>query len=106
MGLQTPADMSIAYLVLDIACDDAAKEKKHAGIACVEQRKALPGVFVAQHLQGRGTRDKGVAEDLVVPPCQQPHTRENDDQVTGKRGDLAAADLGDGNGQVIQVRLM
>src|ERR1700735_3691489 len=105
MGLQAPADMAIAYLVLDIAGDDAAEKEKDAGITCIEQGEALPGVLVHQHLQGWGARDEFMAENLFIPPCQEPYAGENDDQVAGKRGDLASTDLGDGYGMVIQIRV-
>src|ERR1700722_14422524 len=106
MGLQAPANMAIAYFVLDIAGDDAAEKEKDAGITCIEQGETLPGVLVHKHLQGWGARDELMAENRFITPCQEPNAGENDDQVAGKRGDLAPTDLGDGYGKVIQVWLV
>src|SRR6185437_5360724 len=64
------------------------------------------GMLVHQHLKGGAAADQLMAEDLIISPGQEPGAGKHDDQVTHERSDLAAAHLGDGDREVIEIRLM
>ena len=63
-------------------------------------------MLIAQHVGSRFTGYQLGAEQLFISPGEQPDTRKDDEQVAGKRGDLAAGYLSHSNCQVVQIRLM
>src|SRR5258708_1683570 len=101
MGLQPPADMTIFDLILYIPRNDPAEEKKYPRVTGVQQGKAMPGMLILQHLQRRGAFYQLPAKEFVIAPGQQPDTGKNDEEVSDKGSDLAAADPGHSHGQVV-----